>query len=183
MNSASICRNLLCLVIAFCPLEVRAQAMSVSPGNRVRVWSEDHPRTRFTGALHDWTADSLTLQPKGSNAQPIQLARASISRLEVRKAASKSEAVMFGALIGGTSAAGLIALAHGLAEGLGGDGGWSNSATPYLVVAGSATLGGLSGLAFRGSLGRWRRVPPDSVLFLPRQLNSIHDRGSIRALR
>lgn len=72
----------------------------------------------------------------------------------------------YGALVGAASAAVQLALAHGLAEGLGGSGGWSHSATPYLIIAGSATLGGLSGMVFRKSLGGWRRVSPDSVLFV-----------------
>jgi hypothetical protein len=170
MNSNSMGRQLLWIVIAFAlPIEARAQSMSVPQGNPVRVWSEDHPRIRFTGTLQGWTADSLTLQPKASNAQQIHIALASISRLEVRKSVTKSQALTYGALAGAASAAVQLALAHGLAEGMGGDGGWSHPATPYLIIAGGATWGGLSGMVFRNSLGSWRRVSPDSVLFVPHQ--------------
>ena len=168
MTSNSIGRQLLWIVITLAlPIEARAQAIVVPQGSPVRVWSAERPRVRLTGTLQGWSADSLTLQPKPANAQQIRIARASISRLEVRQSLTKSQGLMYGALIGAVSTLGPIALAHLLAEGWGGDAGWSNAATPYLIVAGGAALGGLSGMLFPNSLAGWRRVSPDAVSFVP----------------
>jgi hypothetical protein len=143
--------------------ETNAQKPTVlQPGSLVRVWSSELPKPKFTGVVHMWTAHSLTLQARGSSGEEIEISRASISCLDVRRQLTSSQALAWGALVGGLATLGPVLLFKAMA----GEGGeWTNSSVPYLTVAGGAALGAVTFVVLRGTLADWRRVPLDSLSF------------------
>ena len=164
---------------------VASQEALVTPGTRVRIWTQAESAANGSGPvvkgrLDVLTSDSLVLNHgprRGVSVVPLS----TVSRLEVQAPLTRPEATKYGALIGGLGGAvngvwlGLLFDAMGAEY-------YPNAAEEegvsslYFTVPVAAAIGAaggaLIGAAFPGALGkRWLRVPPAS---LPRTSLTCH---------
>ncbi|HSL72525.1 MAG TPA: hypothetical protein VK864_19910 [Longimicrobiales bacterium] len=139
-------------VCATLPTVLHAQKMPALPefevGSRVRVWPNDANAARFSGRLLGLTADSLRLEPAGTD-RPQTLALSTLERIEQSEGRNRLLGAGAGLAVGGISGLVIARIAAEAQD-------KTDSGPQAGIILAGAGVGGVIG--FLMSPERWRTI-------------------------